>query len=352
MNIISHTYRPLIIADRVIPFLKGRLESYADVRYLDGTDFTAENLSEADALIIHTRNRITSDLLKGSQIKYIVTATIGTDHIDIPWCEASGIKVENAAGCNAPGVAQWVWSNILSQGMTPDETTVGVVGVGNVGKIVGEWGKNLGFNILVNDPPREKRGESPEPIAAQWTGLEELLQRSDIITFHTPLTRKGEYPTYHLLNRELIEKIPAGRLILNAARGGVIDEEALLPYLTKSRLTAILDTWEGEPNIKPETLGAVLLGTPHIAGYSLEGKQRATRMAVEGVCRHFSLPLPDLSDLAAPYNGISPTAQEIEESYSPIEDSLFLYRDPEHFDRLRTEYDYRPEPKVGKRNKM
>lgn len=336
--------RPLIVADADIPYLRGRLEPYADVRYLRGAEIKTPDVREADALIIRTRTRCDRDLLYGSSLKCIATATIGTDHISVRDCSDLGIEVFNAPGCNAPGVAQWVWSAILSQDRDPAKTTVGIIGLGNVGRIVAQWGRALGFRILVNDPPRSQKGDSPLPFAREWSDLKSLLAESDVITIHTPFTTDGPFPTYHLLNGKNIPAIPSGTLILNAARGGIIDEKELIPHLTRGRLSAIIDTWENEPDISRELLAETILATPHIAGYSLEGKQRATRMAVEATAKCLGIGMPDLTDLAAPFNGHTPSACEITKSYSPVEDAIALYTHPEDFERLRAEYNYRSEP--------
>lgn len=338
---------PLIVADSAIPFLKGRLENYADIKYLPVEEITASAVRDADALIIRTRTRCDAGLLEGSSVKCIATATIGTDHIDREACRRLGISVFNAPGCNAPGVAQWVWSAILEQGYAPEKTTVGIVGLGNVGRIVAEWGRALGFRLLVNDPPLEDSGAGPAPFAPCWTPLPDLLGKADIITFHTPLTKDGPYPTYHLLDSTALDRTASGTLILNAARGGVIDEEALIPHLSRGRLSAILDTWEGEPHINLRTVGEVMLGTPHIAGYSHEGKQRATRMAVSAITGFFGFPEPEMDDLEPPYSGAAPGADAILASYSLVPDALRLFENPEHFEQLRSQYIYRHEPLSG-----
>lgn len=336
---------PRIIADEKIPFLKGRLEPFATVTYLPADLITPQAVREADALLIRTRTGCDARLLDGSDVKCIATATIGTDHIDLDYCRSRGITVCNAPGCNAPGVAQWVWSAILSQSNAPEELTVGVVGVGNVGRIVAQWGRALGCHILINDPPREERGDSPLPIASHWSSLEEIISRADVITVHTPLTRSGSHPTFHLFDDDIIRKIPSGSLILNAARGGIIDENALIPHLVKGRLTAIIDTWENEPDINRETLANSLLATPHIAGYSYEGKQCATRMGVEALARYFGFQGIDLSDLPSPSRHYHPSAEGITESYNLTEDAIPLFLHPEQFEKLRSDYNFRHEPK-------
>lgn len=337
-----HIHRVKIVADAAIPFLDGRLNPFADVLSLPAAEITREAVKDADALIIRTRTKCNAALLEGSSVKMIATATIGTDHIDLTWCRDNGIAVANAPGCNAPGVAQWVWSTILSLGYEADKTTVGVIGVGNVGTIVAEWGRGLGFRMRLNDPPHSKAGENPP--FGRWTSLTDVLHSADIITLHTPLTRSGEFPTHHLIDEKRLRALRHGALVLNAARGGIVDEEALSALSASGRLNAVIDTWMDEPAINRAMLATSLLATPHIAGYSLEGKQRATRMALEAIGRFFGF-TPDVSGLEPAYVPFTPTAEQILNSYSPADDSLRLFTSPENFEKLRSEYIYRHEPK-------
>lgn len=329
-----------IIADKFIPFLQGRLEQYADIEYIDPADFCAYRVADADALLIRTRTRCGEPLLKDSKVRFIATATIGMDQFDLPWCKAHGIATANAPGCNAPGVAQYVWSSLLRMGMKPGVHCVGIVGCGNVGRIVKEWGETLGFKILVNDPPRAVvEGE------AGFTSLETLLAESDAVTFHTPLTRSGDYPSFHLLNTDNVRLLKSGGIIVNAARGPVTDTDALLRAHEERGSRLVVDTWEGEPGISRELLNIADIATFHVAGYSLQGKQRATRMAVEALCRHFSLPLPNLDDLARPYTpGVKVDADEILRSYNPLTDTVSLRDAPDMFEQMRDHYIYRSEP--------
>ncbi|MDE6338115.1 MAG: 4-phosphoerythronate dehydrogenase, partial [Muribaculaceae bacterium] len=184
------------IVDNKIPFIKGRLEPLGEVVYADPFAFTPQLVKDADALIIRTRTHCDEALLDGSSVKLVATATIGTDQIDIPWCEANGITVENAAGCNAPGVAQYVWSSLLRNGFDPSRHTLGVVGKGNIGSIVADWGCRLGANVIVCDPPRQKAGHKDE----DYLPLEEVLAKADAVTLHTPLTKEGDDSTYHLIS--------------------------------------------------------------------------------------------------------------------------------------------------------
>lgn len=330
-----------IIVDDNIPFIKGRLEKVADVVYTDQFGFTPDLVRNADAVVIRTRTRCNEALLGGSNVRLVATATIGIDQIDTAWCAAHGITVRNAPGCNAPGVAQYVWSSLLRSGFDPGRHTLGIVGCGNVGSIVGEWGRKLGVRILVNDPPREQ-----ELSRQGWhtASLEELLAQSDAVTLHTPLTRTGRHATFHLISAPQLALMKPRATIVNAARGPVTDTEALKKAIRERSLTAIIDTWEGEPAIDTELLDMARYATFHIAGYSLQGKQRATRMALEAVAQHFGADI-DMSGLEPAYTlPASLSAAQILESYDPAADDRALRAAPQQFDVLRANYDYRPEP--------
>ena len=334
-----------IVADDNIPYLKGRFENLAEVVYCDQFGFTPELVKDADALIIRTRTPIGEDLLKESAVRLVATATIGTDQIDTEWCRNNGITVRNAPGCNAPGVAQYVWSALLRLGFKPETDTLGIVGCGNVGSVVRSWGKELGCRILVNDPPREDREKLAgiESGGIEYRPLDRLLSESDAVTLHTPLTRTGDRPTFHLIGRSELATIGDGKIFINAARGPVTDFKALKDELTEGRLRAVIDTWEGEPAIDPEILDMVEYGTFHIAGYSRQGKERATRMAREAVEEEIGVTV-DTSRLAGPYEGTPGlTPSRITGCYDPAVDTAALRSAPEAFDKLRADYDYRDE---------
>lgn len=328
-----------IIIDDNIPFIEGRLEPVAETVYTDQFGFTPELVKDADALIIRTRTLCNEALLKGSGVKGISTATIGTDQIDIPWCQSNGIQVANSPGCNAPGVAQYVWSSLLRLGFKPEKMTLGIVGCGNVGSVVAEWGRKLGCRILVNDPPREEAG-----LPGEYTPLETLLREADAVTLHTPLIMDGNHPTYHLIGEKELALLKDGAIFINAARGPVTDNDALIEKLKPgSSIRTVIDTWEGEPVVKKELLDLVDIGTFHIAGYSKQGKERATRMAIENIERFLDLQV-DKSGLAGPHSvpqGL--TAEAIVESYNPYADTVELKANPSAFDTLRRNYDYRDE---------
>lgn len=338
-----------VIADSFIPFLQGRLEPYVEISYVHPDLITASAVRDADALLIRTRTRCGAPLLENSRVQFIATATIGMDQFDLPWCKEHGIATFNSPGCNAPGVAQYVWSSLLHLRINPHDITIGIVGAGNVGSIVAEWGRHLGARVLLCDPPKQRSGA-----AGEYVSLPELLAGSDVVSLHTPLTRDGADPTWHMIGERETALMRPGAILINAARGPVVDTAAVIKAAQRGSIRLITDTWEGEPDhLDPEQLRLSLIATPHIAGYSLQGKQRATRMIVENLARHFSLPLAlsegesgiRVWDLPEPYTPVKTiTAHEIMSSYDPLADDLLLRRAPERFEWERDRYDYRSEP--------
>ncbi len=270
-----------IVIDSAIPFLKGLFEPYSEVIYRPGGDITADVVRSADALVVRTRTRCDAALLQGSSVSLVASATIGSDHIDLQWCRAHSIEVTTAAGCNSRGVLQWLSAVLchLSQRQRwhPSERTIGVVGVGNIGSIVERYAKEWGFRVLCCDPPRQKRE------GGEYVSLDYLLQNSDIVTLHTPL----DSTTRHLINSDTLSQLKDEATIINSSRGEVVDGEALL----LSPINYVLDVWEREPNINTELLERSVLATPHIAGYTLQGKANASADVVNVVARHLSIPL-------------------------------------------------------------
>lgn len=330
--------KPVIKIDDNIPFIEGRLEPVAGVEYLDQFGFNPETIKGADALIIRTRTRCDASLLGNSDVKLIATATIGTDQIDIPWCEENGIKVCNSPGCNAPGVAQYVWSSLLREGFEPKGSRLGLIGCGNVGSIVSRWGEQLGAEVWISDPPRQEAG-----IPGNYHSLEEIFRECDAVTLHTPLIRNGEHPTYHLVGDKELNLLKEGAFFVNAARGAVVDNDALLRRVKRGGIKTIIDTWEGEPKLNKELLELVNIGTFHIAGYSKQGKERATRMVIEAVENFFGVEV-DKTGLALAYQPLKNVdARGIMDSYDPYVDSEALKAAPEDFDKLRRDYKYRGE---------
>lgn len=322
-----------IIVENHIPYIRGVLEAVADVVYLPSAEITAKAVRDADALLVRTRTRCDAALLAGSRVRFIGSATIGTDHIDLGWCCDHGITVCNAPGCNAPAVAQWAFSAIgrwmQHQHISdPQGLTLGVIGVGHVGNIVARWGKQLGFRVLLNDPPLDI-----------GCTLDHLLEQSDIITLHTPLAHDGQWPTWHLIGEPQLRQMERCRLLLNAARGGIVDEVALRGWGGD----LAIDCWENEPQLNSAVLQRAWVATPHIAGYSTEGKQRGTAMIIEAMNRHYGWQLP-VPHIAAPAMGSDPvTLQGIMQSFDPQPWTTQLQSHPDKFESLRNTYPLRHE---------
>ena len=347
-----------IICDNKIPFLRGALEPYAEVVYLPGTQTTPEVVKDADALITRTRTICNETLLEGSAVKAIATATIGFDHIDTAWCEAHGIAWSNAPGCNSWSVKQYISSvlAVLAQrhGLRLDALTLGVVGVGNVGSKVADVGRAFGMRVLLNDPPRE-RAEGPDA----FVDLDKVLAESDIVTVHVPLTRAGEDATWHLFDAARLARMRPSQILINSSRGPVVDNAALKNILLKGGLkAAVLDVWEGEPDLDPELVGLLDISTPHIAGYSADGKANGTTMSVRYLATRLGLPLADwtASGIPAPAQPLAfsvdaagKTPQEVLSeailyTYDVRQDSDALRADLGAFERLRGDYMVRREP--------
>jgi len=346
-----------IVCDNKIPFLKGALEPYAQVVYLPGKDTTAEVVKDADALITRTRTICNESLLKGSNVKVIATATIGFDHIDTAWCEGNGIEWTNAPGCNSWSVQQYIASLLVSlsgtYGFDPKEKTLGVIGVGNVGSKVARIAALLGFKVILNDPPRQRQEGLKD-----FVSLDELVAQSDIITCHVPLQRQGQDCTFHLFDEKRIGSLRKDQILINSSRGEVVDNQALKQALqNKSILAASLDVWENEPNIDAELLGLLYTGTPHIAGYSLDGKANGTTMSVQAVARFLGLPCQDwqVQDIPLPAQPVEFTldctgktprqvlSEAIMYTYDIKSDDARLRADIGSFEKQRADYPVRRE---------
>lgn len=326
------------IIEANIPYIQGLIEPYSEVEYLESEDITPEAVRDADALLVRTRTRCDEALLGGSRVTFVGTATIGLDHIDLPWCAAHGIEAVNAPGCNAPAVAQWALA-VVARMMTktPADTVLGIVGVGHVGSIVENWARAIGFNVLRCDPPR-RRAEGGDFIA-----LNELIARADIVTLHTPLYREGPDATYHMVDARLISALRPNAILLNAARGAIFHTEEVLRALSaRPDVRLAIDCWEGEPQLNEQLLRRAEIATPHIAGYSLEGKHRATALVVSALARHFGLPI-DLGHIDMG-TASRPSLQRIAQSYDPMPDDRALRAEPTALERLRNRYALRPEP--------
>lgn len=347
-----------IVIDNKIPFIKGVLEPYAEVVYLPGKEMTSEVVRDADAIITRTRTKCCESLLKGSAVKVIATATIGFDHIDTDWCESNGIIWRNAPGCNSWSVKQYVSSVLVrlaeKHSLRFEDLTLGVVGVGNVGSKVAEAARILGCKVLLNDPPRARK-EGPEA----FVSLDEIVAKSDIITVHVPLTKDGEDCTLHLFDAGRIAQLRPSQILINSSRGPVVDNAALKAALKAGGLRgAVLDVWEGEPDLDPELVDLLDFATPHIAGYSADGKANGTTMSVRTVADVLGLPLTawTASGLPAPPQALEfeldaagKTRQQvlseaILHTYDVAEDTAALRADLGAFEKLRGDYPVRREP--------
>ena len=314
-----------VIIDKGIPFLEGVFPPEIDVRYLSPEQITPEAVRCAYALFVRTRTKINKELLQGSNIRFVATATIGFDHIDQDYCREAGIHWVSCPGCNAQAVCDYVEEAISSIKSGENALTIGVVGYGHVGQLVAQMAQKRGYQVLLSDPP-----------LGIGMSLEQLAPLCDVLTFHTPLTREGEHPTYHLCDANILRLCKPNTLIINAARGGVVDEQALIPFLlplalSPHRLIACIDCWEGEPNLNQELLKKVDLASFHIAGYSIQGKMNASEMCLRAFCEFFSLPILSINKKAVPLQGDS-------EKGWLVRITEQLKASPEHFEQLRKQY--------------
>ena len=341
--------KPKLIIESHVPYVPTEIEDYFSVQRLEPDEFSPETVADVDALIVRTRTRCDAALLGGSRVRFVATATIGTDHIDLAWCATNGIKVASAPGCNAPAVAQYVMASLLAiyhEGLAGK--VIGVVGVGHVGSIVAEWAAQLGMKVLLCDPLRAMAEPDFESIS-----LSELAPQVDIITFHVPHTVSGEYATYHLVDADLLRQMRHGAVLINSARGPIVDTPALIAAIECGKIgNAVIDCWENEPNISQRLSQLATIATPHIAGYSLNGKIRATTMVINKLCDAYNIDFrmhPDIPAGAAK----RVTAATIASSYNPLVDTAML-RDaagkPDfaaRFELLRNHYLLRPEVPDG-----
>lgn len=338
-----------IVADKAIPFLEGVFDPYADMAYLPGDKIGPEDVKDADVLMVRTRTKCNAALLEGSKVKFIATATIGTDHIDFPYCDSKGIVVRNAPGCNAGGVMEYVFSALYGlasrRSISLQGDTIGIIGVGHVGSLIERMGRALGFKILKCDPPRAEAEGS-----FGFCDLEYLLQNSQIVTLHVPL----DETTRGMANSEFFSLMQPGAFFINAARGEVVCDDALKAAIPKLG-PVIIDTWNHEPDIDLDLMDKVAIATPHIAGYSYQGKQNGTAAAVRAVAHYFGItelyeffPKTDLPENEAVKLDLKDLnqgeiASVLQYNYPIFTDDFMLRLNPENFDRLRSEYNYRRE---------
>jgi erythronate-4-phosphate dehydrogenase len=273
-----------ILADSNIPFASEAFSSLGDVTTAPGRAMTASDVADCDALLVRSVTRVGAELLDGSRVQYVGTATIGTDHIDQTYLKECGIAFASAAGCNARSVSEYVAAALLDTAVRGDRPLagmrLGVVGHGNVGSKIAAWARKLGMQVLVCDPPLARRGEPFVPFV-------ELFD-CHAITFHVPLLRDGDDATIHYLGKEILEHVNPDAILINTSRGPIFDNAALCRALQAGRPgPVVLDVWENEPQYDPALLDWAAIATPHIAGYSFDGKVTGTRMIQHAAVEHF-----------------------------------------------------------------
>ncbi len=346
----------LVIADDKIPFLKNVLEPFADIEYLPAKKITPERVKDADALLIRTRTKCDQNLLEGSKVKFIGTATIGFDHIDTQYCQANGITWTNAPGCNAASVNQYVASALATisrrKKFELKNRVLGIVGVGNVGRKILRTAELFNMRVYLNDPPRV-RSEG----LCGFVSLDSILRECDIITFHVPLNYEGIDKTFHLVDEKFLARVNQGTIIINTSRGEVADTPAL-KYAVKSHKIdgLVLDVWEHEPAIDRELLSLADIGTPHIAGYSADGKAKGTAMVVSALSRFFGLgidnwepediPLPEITEITIDCKHMDVEqvlCEAILATYKVDQDDHRLRASTDTFEKQRGDYPIRRE---------
>jgi erythronate-4-phosphate dehydrogenase len=345
-----------IVTDDRIPFLKGILEPFADVVYLPGHQINQAALRHADGLIIRTRTRCDESLLEGTDVRFIASATSGFEHIDTRYCASHHISWFYAAGCNSSSVSQYVASALATLSAMDQiplkGLTIGIIGAGHIGIKVASLAHNLDMKVLLNDPPRARK-EGP----SQFVSLRQILHESDVVTLHIPLTMSEKDHTFHLIARDAFHAMNKPVWLLNTSRGEVIDGRDLKNALQSGRLkSVVLDVWEDEPVIDLELLKLVRLATPHIAGYSADGKANATTMCINAVSRFFSMDittaglvtLPPPREPVITIDGFIKTPEEILmeailATYKIEEDDKRLRNSPETFEAQRNDYPVRRE---------
>lgn len=338
-----------IVVDDKIPYIRETICQLADkVVFLSGAAITAADVKEADVLVVRTRTHCNQQLLEGSKVQLVVTATIGYDHIDTHWLDKAGIHWTNCPGCNSGSVAQYVECSLLlleQQKKLPlSQSTIGIVGCGHVGSKVKAVAERLGMHVLVCDPPLQK-ANSQKLTANSYVSLDEIERRCDVITFHVPLTREGQYATWHLADDAFFRRLSRVPYIINTSRGEVVDNKALLKALEEGSVRdAVIDVWENEPHPDAALLEKVFIGTPHIAGYSADGKVNADNMVVDAICQQFGLPHPEPIVPPTLPSDIHLTGSPLD-LYNPMDDSRKLKTEPSFFEQLRNNYPLRREKK-------
>ncbi len=311
-----------VVVDKNNPLVGEAFRQFGEVQACATREITKETIHDADIIVIRSETKVTKDLLDGSKVKFVGTATIGTDHVDLEYLRSHGIGFSSAPGSNANSVAEYFVAAVLTiakrMGFTLSGKTLGVVGVGNVGSKIVRNARVLGMKVLQSDPPLARKSAN-----SSYLPLDELMQ-ADIVTLHVPLTKTGSDPTYHLFEDSRINKMKKGAILMNTARGAVVDGNSLKNAIERKHLAgAVLDVWEGEPLIDVDLLSNVDIGTSHIAGYSFDGKLAAVKMTYSAACKFFgqpetwtpgnSLPRPAVERIVVP-----PSADSLEDIFRKI----------------------------------
>lgn len=336
-----------VVIDDKIPYIKGKPEALGfEAAYLPGGEISAADVRDADALIVRTRTRCDRQLLEGSRVRLVVTATIGYDHIDTQYLGQAGIAWANCPGCNASSVGQYFRSSMIvlaKKGIIRlDCCKVGIVGLGHVGREVAKACNEIGCAFAANDPPLQDGGA-----AKGLVSLGQICEECDVVTFHVPLTTTGAYPTFHLADARFFASLRRHPVVMNASRGAVADDEAWVEALGNgSTRAAVVDTWENEPQVNRRLLRLAAIATPHIAGYSADGKANATRMSLTALCRFFGVKAAFSVEPPPLPKGLTPRGDALERAlqlYNPLRDSEALKANPGKFEWLRGNYPLRRE---------
>lgn len=344
-----------IIIDDKIPYIREAVaKTGARAVYIKGADISPADVADADALIVRTRTRCDERLLGGSSVRFVATATIGYDHIDTGYLSRAGIGWANCPGCNAGSVAQYVRASLIllerAGHLHLQGGVMGIVGCGHVGGKVKAVAEGLGMRVLVNDPPQRAlyaaaHGEAEA--GRHFVGLDAIERESDVISFHVPMVLSGQWPTHHLADRGFLGRLARRPVIMNTSRGAVVDNPALRAALRSGQVRAcVIDTWENEPYIDRELMREAFIATPHIAGYSADGKVNAGNMALGALCRFFHIAPPEPVAPPPLQPGFT-TGDPLLPLYSPMDDSRRLKSHPEMFEELRGNYPLRREEAWG-----
>jgi erythronate-4-phosphate dehydrogenase len=310
-----------IVADENIEFVKEAFSGFGTLTVLPGRKISKNDLLGADVLLVRSVTQVNESLLAGTKVKFVGTATIGSDHIDKDYLTSNNLFFTDAAGCNSEAVKEYVFTALYQiaeeQKLTLKNKTMGIVGVGNIGSRVARTANTLGVKVLKNDPPLKRKSNSPE-----YVELDELMQ-ADIITIHAPLIKQGIDKTHHLFDEARLNKLKDGTILINSSRGSVIDNDALAKIISQKRLSVILDVWENEPNISQELLEEVKIATPHIAGYSLEGKVNGTVILYKALCNYLKISSSWSPQLPAVIDKITISNSELQQSLQKVFFSIF-----------------------------